>query len=117
MGVRSHLLLIGAATLVAITDLAFVYSAGGLGKVSWLFIVIAGACVVVSAWKSSVVGVAAMALAASHAIALLYTATADARTFFGGAMIVVIAMYAWIVVTIVLAGSFVGGRISGRRHE
>jgi|GEM_PF-4443115 len=94
----------GGAALTLAADVSVVFGAyWRYYPVTWWLILLTGAVMIVPTWKFLWVGDGAFVISLLHCVILFVACAFDTRTFYGGAMVPVVAMYCWVLVTGVLA--------------
>jgi membrane-bound ClpP family serine protease len=98
-----------ASTLVALSDIWLVWWSDNCYAVVWVAAFLGGMLLVVPAARMRAVGIFGICGAAAHTGVLLMVAKRDTRTFFGGAMVQVVAIYVWGLVLLFLLGAAIMG--------
>ena len=105
-----------AVVLFVGADAWMLAGAPGPYALIWLLIVCSGICMVSASLKSGPAGAVLLCIAVAHVAALLMLVPTDDRTFYGGAMVPVIAGYCWALVSLGLFG-VVGVRLAQSRKR
>ena len=100
--VRASIVLSVLSFLAA--DVWMLLGAGGPYGLIWFLIVCSGICMAIASLKRSYAGTALLLIAVAHASALGILAATDEHTFYGGAIVPLMACYCWAAIALGLLG-------------
>lgn len=117
---RSHLLAVMSCLgilFAVVSDVWLVARPDYAYPAIWFLVLLCGLLLLAPAYRARRVGAAGVTVSTLHAAALFLVAQADQRTFFGGAMVPVVAAYSWVLVALLLLAAMVGGHVGRRRTK